>query len=154
MHERARIPIRSLNIIAQVNVACAHREALATMSFARSAVAALNRGRGRVCSGARLGGGSAATVCVSRTSLQRRSASSTSANGTDTVYDDAYVQKVLTTPVYDVCIETPLQRATQLSRKLHANVFLKREDMQPVFSFKVRERVPALLLELDALIHV
>lgn len=125
---------------------------VATMSLSRSAVTTLNRCRGR--SGVRLLEASVATRGISCAPLQCRSAASASTSGTDTVYDDAYVQKVLTTPVYDVCVETPLQRATQLSRKLHANVFLKREDMQPVFSFKVRERVADPLLNLDTLTHV
>ncbi|MDT3723323.1 pyridoxal-phosphate dependent enzyme, partial [Pseudomonas oryzihabitans] len=41
-------------------------------------------------------------------------------------------------PVYDVAIETPLQPARALSERLGCQVLLKREDLQPVFSFKVR----------------
>lgn len=52
--------------------------------------------------------------------------------------DDDYIQRVLTSTVYDVCVETPLQRAGIMSRALGADVFLKREDLQPVFSFKLR----------------
>eukprot|EP01120_Amphizonella_sp_Union-15-10_P010170 TRINITY_DN403_c0_g2_i2.p1 TRINITY_DN403_c0_g2~~TRINITY_DN403_c0_g2_i2.p1 ORF type:complete len:391 (+),score=78.58 TRINITY_DN403_c0_g2_i2:48-1220(+) len=40
--------------------------------------------------------------------------------------------------VYDVAVETPLQYATFLSQNLQNKVFLKREDLQPVFSFKCR----------------
>ena len=49
-----------------------------------------------------------------------------------------YLQKILTAPVYDVCIETPLELAKNLSKRSNNQIFLKREDMQPVFSFKLR----------------
>ena len=49
-----------------------------------------------------------------------------------------YLQKILTAKVYDVAIETPLEIATTLSRRLGNRVLLKREDQQPVFSFKLR----------------
>ena len=49
-----------------------------------------------------------------------------------------YLQKILTAKVYDVAIETPLEPAKNLSRRLGHHVFLKREDQQPVFSFKLR----------------
>ncbi|KSW23403.1 MULTISPECIES: threonine ammonia-lyase, biosynthetic [Pseudomonas] len=49
-----------------------------------------------------------------------------------------YVRKILAAPVYDVAIETPLQAARQLSERLGCQVLLKREDLQPVFSFKIR----------------
>jgi threonine dehydratase len=49
-----------------------------------------------------------------------------------------YLQKILTSRVYDVAIETPLDEARNLSRRLGHHVFLKREDKQPVFSFKLR----------------
>jgi threonine dehydratase len=45
---------------------------------------------------------------------------------------------VLTSRVYDVARETPLDLAPRLSRRLHNEVLLKREDLQPVFSFKLR----------------
>jgi threonine dehydratase len=45
---------------------------------------------------------------------------------------------VLTSRVYDVARETPLEPAPRLSRRLSAEVLLKREDLQPVFSFKLR----------------
>src|SRR5436190_3437109 len=45
---------------------------------------------------------------------------------------------VLTSRVYDVARETPLDRAPGLSRRLGNTVLLKREDLQPVFSFKLR----------------
>jgi threonine dehydratase len=49
-----------------------------------------------------------------------------------------YLQKILTARVYDVAVETPLEPAKVLSRRLHNRVLLKREDQQPVFSFKLR----------------
>jgi threonine dehydratase len=49
-----------------------------------------------------------------------------------------YLQKILTARVYDVAIESPLEPARNLSRRLGNHVLLKREDAQPVFSFKLR----------------
>ncbi len=49
-----------------------------------------------------------------------------------------YLQKILTARVYDVAIESPLDVAKTLSRRLGNQVLLKREDQQPVFSFKLR----------------
>jgi threonine dehydratase len=49
-----------------------------------------------------------------------------------------YLQKILTAKVYDVAIESPLDLAPLLSRRLGNRVLLKREDQQPVFSFKLR----------------
>ncbi|KAF1067768.1 MAG: L-threonine dehydratase biosynthetic IlvA [Pseudomonas citronellolis] len=51
---------------------------------------------------------------------------------------EQYVKKILTSRVYDVAQETPLQAARQLSERLGNQVLLKREDLQPVFSFKIR----------------
>ncbi|WP_414448065.1 threonine ammonia-lyase, biosynthetic [Burkholderia sp. 22PA0099] len=51
---------------------------------------------------------------------------------------DAYLKKILTARVYDVAIETALEPARQLSARVRNRVFLKREDNQPVFSFKLR----------------
>jgi threonine dehydratase len=50
----------------------------------------------------------------------------------------AYLQRILTARVYDVARETPLEPARALSRRLGNHVLLKREDQQPVFSFKLR----------------
>ena len=50
----------------------------------------------------------------------------------------AYVQRVLRARVYDVAIESPLEAAPNLSKRLDNQVWLKREDLQPVFSFKLR----------------
>jgi threonine dehydratase len=49
-----------------------------------------------------------------------------------------YLHRILTARVYDVAHETPLERADGLSRRLANTVLLKREDLQPVFSFKLR----------------
>lgn len=49
-----------------------------------------------------------------------------------------YLQKILTSGVYDVAIETPLDEATALSKKLGVRFLLKREDLQPVHSYKIR----------------
>jgi threonine dehydratase len=51
---------------------------------------------------------------------------------------DDMLRRILTSRVYDVCRETPLDEARRLSRRLGASVLLKREDLQPVFSFKLR----------------
>ena len=48
------------------------------------------------------------------------------------------VQQVLTSRVYDVAIETPTQPAPQLSARLGCTVLFKREDQQPIHSFKLR----------------
>ncbi|WP_319557741.1 threonine ammonia-lyase, biosynthetic [Thiomicrorhabdus sp.] len=48
------------------------------------------------------------------------------------------LRRVLTVPVYDVAQETPLEKAPLLSERLNNHVWLKREDLQPVFSFKLR----------------
>ena len=49
-----------------------------------------------------------------------------------------YLRKILNARVYDVAIETPLDLAARLSSRLQNRVLLKREDEQPVFSYKVR----------------
>src|SRR3954471_24019811 len=49
-----------------------------------------------------------------------------------------YLERVLKARVYDVAIESPLEPAPRLSRRLGNSVFFKREDLQPVFSFKIR----------------
>ena len=49
-----------------------------------------------------------------------------------------YLQKILTAKVYDVAFESALDPAPTLSRRLGNRVLLKREDQQPVFSFKLR----------------
>jgi len=49
-----------------------------------------------------------------------------------------YAQRILTARVYDVAIESPLDHMPRLSERLARTVWLKREDLQPVFSFKLR----------------
>lgn len=48
------------------------------------------------------------------------------------------LDRILRARVYDVAVETPLDPAPRLSRRLDAEVWFKREDQQPVFSFKIR----------------
>jgi threonine dehydratase len=49
-----------------------------------------------------------------------------------------YLKRILNAKVYDVAIESPLEPAPNLSARIGNTVLLKREDMQPVFSFKLR----------------
>jgi len=49
-----------------------------------------------------------------------------------------YLERILKAKVYDVAVETPLETAPRLSRRLDNRVLFKREDLQPVFSFKIR----------------
>ncbi|MCP5150854.1 MAG: threonine ammonia-lyase, biosynthetic [Ectothiorhodospiraceae bacterium] len=49
-----------------------------------------------------------------------------------------YLERILRAPVYALCRETPLDPAPRLSRRVDNRVLLKREDLQPVFSFKLR----------------
>lgn len=49
-----------------------------------------------------------------------------------------YLERILTSRVYDVAVETPLDPAPNLSRRYSNTLLLKREDLQPVFSFKIR----------------
>jgi threonine synthase len=51
---------------------------------------------------------------------------------------EAYVERILKARVYDVAIESPLDPMPRLSARLGNEVLLKREDKQPVFSFKLR----------------
>ncbi|HWJ07395.1 MAG TPA: threonine ammonia-lyase, biosynthetic [Steroidobacteraceae bacterium] len=60
---------------------------------------------------------------------------------------DSYIERILKARVYDVAIESPLEPARRLSRRLGNDVLFKREDLQPVFSFKLRgayNRIAAL----------
>ncbi|PON56139.1 Threonine dehydratase [Parasponia andersonii] len=50
----------------------------------------------------------------------------------------SYLTNILSSKVYDVAIESPLQFAPKLSERLGVKIWLKREDLQPVFSFKLR----------------
>ncbi|MFP6781239.1 MAG: threonine ammonia-lyase, biosynthetic [Gammaproteobacteria bacterium] len=51
---------------------------------------------------------------------------------------DDYLKMILKAPVYDIARETPLDYAPELSRRIDNEVWLKREDTQPVFSYKIR----------------
>ncbi len=48
------------------------------------------------------------------------------------------IRKILTSRVYEAAVETPLEEAANLSAELNNRILLKREDLQPVFSFKLR----------------
>ena len=49
-----------------------------------------------------------------------------------------YLARILKARVYDVATETPLEPARALSRRLRNSILIKREDLQPIFSFKLR----------------
>ena len=51
---------------------------------------------------------------------------------------ERYVKKILCAPVYELAVRTPLQAAPALSEALGNQILLKREDLQPTFSFKIR----------------
>jgi threonine dehydratase len=51
---------------------------------------------------------------------------------------ETYVKRILNARVYDLVVETPIDQAPRLSERLGNQVLLKREDLQPVFSFKLR----------------
>ena len=51
---------------------------------------------------------------------------------------ESYIKRILDARVYDVARETPIHEAALMSRRLGNRVWLKREDLQPVFSFKLR----------------
>jgi threonine dehydratase len=58
--------------------------------------------------------------------------------GTPDPMPESYIERILRARVYDVARESPLTRAGTLSSRLGNEVFLKREDLQPIFSFKLR----------------
>ena len=49
-----------------------------------------------------------------------------------------YIKAINCSTVYDVAVSTPLEIANKLSARLNNHIYLKREDMQPIFSFKIR----------------
>jgi len=51
---------------------------------------------------------------------------------------ESYVKRILNARIYDLVVETPIDKAAQLSERIGNEVLLKREDLQPVFSFKLR----------------
>jgi len=56
----------------------------------------------------------------------------------DKSLQEQYLRRILNSKVYDVAIESPLEEAAALSRKLGNHFLLKREDLQDVHSFKIR----------------
>ena len=62
----------------------------------------------------------------------------TAASQTSALQPADYLKKILTARVYDVAVETPLEPARALGQRLGNTVLLKREDQQPVHSFKLR----------------
>src|SRR5882672_6568648 len=59
-------------------------------------------------------------------------------NSVSPVKNKDYLERILKARVYDVAIESPLELAPALSRRLGNRLLLKREDLQAVFSFKLR----------------
>jgi threonine dehydratase len=60
------------------------------------------------------------------------------ATGSIGLMPQSYIKRILDARVYDVARETPIHEARLMSRRLENRVWLKREDLQPVFSFKLR----------------
>jgi threonine dehydratase len=58
-------------------------------------------------------------------------------NGVKTLLD-GLLRNILTSRVYDVARQTPLERARLISERIGQQVFLKREDLQPIFTYKIR----------------
>lgn len=58
---------------------------------------------------------------------------------------EIYLKRILDARIYDLAEETPLEVAPLLTRRLQNRVLLKREDLQPVFSFKIRGAYNKLL---------
>jgi threonine dehydratase len=63
---------------------------------------------------------------------------------------DSYIKRILDARIYDLAVETPLDVAPLLSERTGNQVLLKREDLQPVFSFKIRGAYNKLLQLSDA----
>jgi threonine dehydratase len=63
---------------------------------------------------------------------------------------EQYVKRILAAPVYDIAVRTPLQAAPALSEALGNRILLKREDLQPTFSFKIRGAYNKLVQLSDA----
>ena len=55
-----------------------------------------------------------------------------------------YPRRIRSSPVYDVAVKTPLEHAPTISAKIGNRIYLKREDLQPVFSFKLRGAYAAM----------
>jgi threonine dehydratase len=70
--------------------------------------------------------------------MQAETVEPTTEDSGQTADQNEYLKRILTARVYDVARETELELARHLSARLHNAVYLKREDNQPVFSFKLR----------------
>mgnify|MGYP000149593697 CR=1 FL=1 len=57
----------------------------------------------------------------------------------------SYIKRILNARIYDLAVETPLEEASVLTERLGNRILLKREDLQPVFSFKIRGAYNKLL---------
>lgn len=57
----------------------------------------------------------------------------------------SYIKRILNARIYDLAVETPLEEAPLVSSRIGNTVLLKREDLQPVFSFKIRGAYNKLL---------
>ncbi len=66
------------------------------------------------------------------------SATHASINDERAALQQHYLREILLSPVYQAAVETPLQPMAKLSKRLGCQVELKREDHQPVYSFKLR----------------
>ena len=53
-------------------------------------------------------------------------------------YNNLCFKKIEEAEVYDLAIRSPLEFAKNLSKRLSNEIFIKREDLQPIFSFKLR----------------
>jgi threonine dehydratase len=86
--------------------------------------------------GSRGGGASAPRAHRRRAATLSRSAAPARRAAATT--GEEYLERILSARVYDVAVETPLEVAPLLTRRTGNTVLLKREDLQPVFSFKLR----------------
>ncbi|WP_185233288.1 threonine ammonia-lyase, biosynthetic [Teredinibacter franksiae] len=57
----------------------------------------------------------------------------------------SYIKRILNARIYDLAVETPLDEAPLISERTQNKVLLKREDLQPIFSFKIRGAYNKLL---------
>jgi threonine dehydratase len=62
----------------------------------------------------------------------------TEIEGREIMKSNTMIKRILTAPVYDVARETPIDPMSFLSKRLHNQIQVKREDLQPAFSFKLR----------------
>src|SRR5262249_45423938 len=79
-----------------------------------------------------------AIVPIDRALVNRRLACNLRVRGAESSMAQNYLTRILNARVYEIARETPLEYAPVLSRRFANHVWLKREDLQPVFSFKCR----------------